>query len=426
MKNIRRIITIMLVAAALAGIMAQSAFADENSTITVGFRAEGLKENIYDNPAVTIAAGSTVEDLIKKINSIDYAPRISINNGFFGAYVSAIDGLAEFEYGEMSGWSYRVNGEDPLVGMSQYKLEDRDSVVWFYGDPYGIGMQYPEADWSRLLSAGIISFSSIDSVYDENWELTLTENPVAGAKVTFRWDAYITDEKGEITITDKTGLSGYRALQIERYDEKTGVPTVLRFAPGFEIYVPFSDTPHAPQLAWYEDAVRFCVREEYFFGTDPTANLFEPMRKMTMTQLATVLSRIGGVDSELTMGEQWYRAPLDWAISSKVLSIDEKKVEEGIGAVYELTSGMNVTREEFIHMFYLTVGLVECCDMGVRADITGAKDYNEITGSYREAVSWAVASGLIEGTDPDSLIISPELEVNRATVCQMLYNYYNR
>lgn len=418
-------ITMLLVVVMLTGTMTPVASADENEMITVSCRIEGLKDNIYNNAELEIAAGSTVEDLAKQINSTNDAPDISINNSTFGAYISKINGLAEFAYGEMSGWSYRVNGADPLVGISQYVLKDRDSVVLFYGDPFGAGMQYPEADWSRLLSESVIRFTSIDSVYDEKWSLSLIEKPVAGAKVTFRWDTYITNEKGEITVTDKTGLSGYRAMQIERYDERTGVPTVLRFAPDNEIYVSFADTPHGTNLAWYEDAVRFCVREEYFFGTDPTANLFEPLRNMTMMQLVTVLARIGGVDPDSTIGEQWYVVPLDWAISNKVLTIDEKKAEEGIGAVYKLMTGKNVTRQEFIHMFYITAGLVGGYDMNVRANISSATDYNDINAGYREAISWALASGIISGTNPDALIISPGLEVNRATVCQMLYNYYN-
>lgn len=425
MKKTGRIISILLAAIMLAGMMGGSVLADENGSITVCLRIEGLIENIYDNTAINIAAGATVEDLIKQINNAGGAPKILINNSAYGAYISEVDGLSEFEYGEMSGWSYRVNDTDPMVGISQYRLKDRDSVVLFYGDPYGVGMQYPKVSLSRLLSDGLIGFSSVDSVYDEDWVLTLVENPVVGAKVVFRWGTYFTDEKGEITITDKTGLSGYRTLQIERYDEQTGVPTVLRFGPGFEIYVPFADTPHDAPLAWYEDAVRFCVREELFFGTNPTANLFEPNRKMTMTQLVSVLARIGGVDADLTLGEWWYKVPLEWAIGNGVLSIDVKIIEGGIGDVYELTSGMNVTREEFIYMFYLTAGLTGCCDMSARADISEAADYNDITAEYLEAVSWAVESGIIKGTNPDLLEIDPGQEINRATVCQMLHNYYS-
>ncbi|MCL2153531.1 MAG: DUF4430 domain-containing protein [Oscillospiraceae bacterium] len=425
MGRIKRLVAITLAAMTLFCVVAQSVLADEADMITVSLRVEGIKENMYYKEGIRIAAGSTVEALLKHASDADSALTVKITNSEHGAYISEINGLAEFALGEMSGWNYRVNDTAPAYGISQYELESWDTVVCYFGDPYGAGMQYPQADWSRILSEGIIKFSSIDAEYDEFWALSLNDNPVVGAKVTFRWDSYVTDINGEITINDKTGLSGYRPLQIERYDEATGAPTALRFAPGFEIYVPFADTPHETWQAWYEDAVRFCVRKEYFVGTNLAANLFEPSRNMTMAQLVTVLARIGNVDTDLTTGDLWYDAPLDWAVNNGILSgVSDAVINEGIGALYELTSGMNVTREEFIHMFYLTVRLVGSADMNVRADISTASDYGDITKDYLESISWAVASGIIKGTAPGSLIISPKLEVNRATVCQMIHNYY--
>ena len=47
-------------------------------------------------------------------------------------YISAINGLAEKEHGAMSGWLYQVNGETPMVSCGAYKVEDGDSIYWFY------------------------------------------------------------------------------------------------------------------------------------------------------------------------------------------------------------------------------------------------------------------------------------------------------
>lgn len=424
MGKIRKIILFTLMVLIVSAFISPFAMAKNSNTITVSLRIEGIEKSIYYNKAVNIAVGSTVEDMIKKVNDSDGAPEIIVTNSSYGAYVSEIDGLAEFDYGEMSGWNYRINDVEPSFGISLCKLNDRDSIVYFYGDPYGAGMQYPQTDFSKLFSNGIIRFYSIDTTYDEWWIPRSMVKPVAGAKVTFRWDTYITNDNGEIRVTDKTGLSGFRSLKIERYDETNGIPTVLRYAPDFNLYIPFSDTPQSKPLPWYENAVRYCVLEEYFIGTNLAANLFEPMRNMTMAQLVTVLARIGGVNGELTTGELWYIAPLNWATANGVLPLDEAIIRRGTGALYELTSKTNVTREEFIYMFYLTVKIVGKYDMDVRADITLASDYRKIKENYREAISWAVASGIIEGTSKKKLTINPGLEVNRATVCQMLYNYY--
>lgn len=51
---------------------------------------------------------------------------------FHSAYVEGIGNLYEFDCGELSGWSYKVNGTFPSVGCSLYKLKDGDTVEWVY------------------------------------------------------------------------------------------------------------------------------------------------------------------------------------------------------------------------------------------------------------------------------------------------------
>jgi len=390
----------------LAGMVSLSALAEESEAIEVSIRIEGLKETLYYDSNMKLAPGATVLDLLELLNDADDAPAIVITDSTYGAYISEIGGLAEFDYGPMSGWSYRVNDEDPAFGISMYKLENNDSVVYYYGDPFGIGMQHPVTGLSRILSEGIITFTSLDTEYDENWNATVAEKPVKDATVTFNGLTYTTNEKGEIKLENKTGLSGFRTLQIERYDE-SGVPTVLRFKPGHEVFVPFADTPAGD---WYMNAIKFCVREWNYTGTDLNANLFEPMRTMTMAQLVEVLMRVAGA-GEGNVTDPWYAAALEWAVANEVIAEDE------------FIEDSKVTKEKFIYMFYLTVALSGDYDMTVRADITGAVDYEDINAAYLEAISWAVASEIVEGTSETELVVDPFAEFTRAMVCQLLYKY---
>ncbi len=48
------------------------------------------------------------------------------------AYVRGIEHLYEFDFGDLSGWTYTVNGERPPVGCGAYTLRDGDVVVWAY------------------------------------------------------------------------------------------------------------------------------------------------------------------------------------------------------------------------------------------------------------------------------------------------------
>jgi len=408
MLKYMKIITLSIVVLILVSIAALYAVADNSDTIMVSLRIEGIKESMYYDKAIELVAGTNVADLMRNFRGMNGAPRITIKNSEYGAYISEIRGLTEFDYGEMSGWNYRVNGTEPTLGISQYELEDGDAVVCYYGAPYSIGMQYPVANWSSLLSDGVISFTSTDTVYDEDWNPTVRTNPVVGATVMFRWDIYTTDSTGKIRIEDKTGLSGVRSLQIERYDEQSGIPTILRFAPDYEIYIPFADTPDG---TWYDEAVRFCVGEGYFRGTNLVANLFEPMKDMTTAELVMVLARIAGVDVDVP-ATPWYAPALEWAVASGIIAEDE------------FVFGASLTREKFIYMFYLTANLVGTYNMEARAEIEDAVDYVSINEEYREAVSWAVETGIIKGTNTTQLTISPNAVVNRATVCQMLDNYF--
>ena len=49
-----------------------------------------------------------------------------------GAYVRGIGYLYEYDFGNLSGWMYRVNGVYADVGCSQYQLQDGDRIEWVY------------------------------------------------------------------------------------------------------------------------------------------------------------------------------------------------------------------------------------------------------------------------------------------------------
>ncbi len=77
--------------------------------------------------------GDTVFDLLKKVCSkqnilIDYV----FTPGFSTYYIKGINQLYEFDCGDESGWMYSVNGKDPDVGCSQYKVKKNDNIVFYY------------------------------------------------------------------------------------------------------------------------------------------------------------------------------------------------------------------------------------------------------------------------------------------------------
>lgn len=65
---------------------------------------------------------------------------IRIDASAFGnsVYVKGIADIYEFDFGELSGWMYYVNGEKPSVGCGEYKLAANDVIKWVYTCDYTI------------------------------------------------------------------------------------------------------------------------------------------------------------------------------------------------------------------------------------------------------------------------------------------------
>lgn len=50
----------------------------------------------------------------------------------FGPYFKSFANIGENAVDNMSGWGYKVNGKDATVGCGEYKLQDGDTVEWYY------------------------------------------------------------------------------------------------------------------------------------------------------------------------------------------------------------------------------------------------------------------------------------------------------
>ena len=80
-----------------------------------------------------IKKNSTVYDIFKAACREKKIPFIKEQKtGYSGVYVSSIGHLAEFDAGRNSGWMYSVNGEIPNLSASEYKLKNKDKIVWYY------------------------------------------------------------------------------------------------------------------------------------------------------------------------------------------------------------------------------------------------------------------------------------------------------
>ncbi len=88
---------------------------------------------IYAEKEVDFNEGDTVFDVFvreMKANKIHFE---YVNTpGYNSAYIEGIANLYEFDCGELSGWTYKVNGQVPNCGCSQYALNSGDKIEWIY------------------------------------------------------------------------------------------------------------------------------------------------------------------------------------------------------------------------------------------------------------------------------------------------------
>lgn len=78
---------------------------------------------------ISFEQGQTVFDVLRNV-----CREQGIQLEFAGqkAYIEGIGNLYEFDCGEQSGWTYKVNGVFPNHGCSEYVLKDNDEIVWSY------------------------------------------------------------------------------------------------------------------------------------------------------------------------------------------------------------------------------------------------------------------------------------------------------
>ncbi len=129
---------------------------DENMTCYLSVRCDTVLDNlqylkeekksiipddgiIYENPAAVIYEGESafnvlVRELKKNKIHYEYEKTPMYNS----VYIEGIGNLYEFDCGELSGWLYKINGQTPGCGCSQYILKDGDKVEFVYSCNLGV------------------------------------------------------------------------------------------------------------------------------------------------------------------------------------------------------------------------------------------------------------------------------------------------
>ena len=178
----------------------------------------------------------------------------------------------------------------------------------------------------------------------------------------------------------------------------------------------FTDMPAAGH--WAHAGIDFALKQGLFNGMSATT--FEPDGSMTRAMLVTVLWRLDGSRAPAgrntftdVPGGQWFTDAVTWAAENGVVN--------GVGSGKFEPDG-RVTREQIATILFRYAA--KRYDTSARADLSVFPDAGRVSAYAREALAWANAVGLVNGTDNGhGLILDPQGDATRAQVAVILMRY---
>ena len=162
----------------------------------------------------------------------------------------------------------------------------------------------------------------------------------------------------------------------------------------------FTDVPAG---SWYEEAVKYVSEKGLMNGTSSTA--FSPNASTTRGMIVTILARVEGVN---TSGTPWYAAGQKWAM--------DNGISDGTNMVGE------VTREQLATILY-RYAKQKGYDVSKSAALTAFADADKVSGYASEAMQWAVAEGLLQGSNGK---LDPQGSATRAQVATILMRFMQK
>ena len=135
-------------------------------------------------------------------------------------------------------------------------------------------------------------------------------------------------------------------------------------------------------------------------GTSSTT--FSPDATTTRGMIVTILARVEGVG---TGGTPWYAAGQKWAM------------DNGISDGTNMTG--SITREQLAAILY-RYAKQKGYDVSKSASLSSFSDADKVSGYASEAVQWAVAEGLLQGSNGR---LDPQGSATRAQVAAILHRF---
>ena len=246
---------------------------------------------------------------------------------------------------------------------------------------------------------------------------TVTADPTAakaGATVTLTPVPDRGYQVGTVAVTDRFGDA------VAVTEQADGTYTFTMPNGQVTVTVTFEETPlpftDVTEGDWFYDAVRYAYETGLMDGVGDS--LFAPNSETTKAQLVTILYRLAGEPepggdsgfSDVAAGT-WYTDAVAWAAENGIVN--------GVSET-EFAPGKDITREQLATILF-RYAEAKGYDVSARADLSAYPDADQIQSYAAESVAWAVAEGLIQGFEDNTL--RPAGNASRAQIATILMRF---
>ena len=250
---------------------------------------------------------------------------------------------------------------------------------------------------------------------------TVTADPAAakaGATVTLTATPDEGYAVGTITVTDRFGDAVKVTEQADgtyTFTMPNGQVTVKATFVETQEPAPAEPFPDVDENDWFYDEVVYVYENGLMNGVEN--NQFAPNTATNRAMLATILYRLAGepaVSGDLPFTDvesgTWYTDAVLWAAQNGIVN--------GLGE--NTFAPMNtLTREQLVTMLYRYAEAAGY-DVSAAADLSGYPDAGKVQSYAQEAMSWAVAEGIVEGMDGN---LNPAGNATRAQIATILMRF---
>ncbi len=316
-----------------------------------------------------------------------------------GTTIRLLNALPNQGYNHFVGWT---DGTTTYDANTQVKIEKDTTftAVWSYIPPANPNYRIDIPDFE----GGTVTADP--AAAKAGATVTLTATPDEGYAV------------GTITVTDRFG----DAVRVTENSDGTytftmpnGQVTVKATFVETEEPAPAEPFPDVDENDWFYDEVVYVYENGLMNGVEN--NQFAPNTATNRAMLATILYRLAGepaVSGDLPFTDvesgTWYTDAVIWAAANDIVN--------GIGD-NQFGPENTLTREQLVTMLY-RYAQNKGYDVTASADLSGYPDAGQIQSWAQEAMSWAVAEGIVEGMDGN---LNPAGSATRAQIATILMRF---